>query len=78
MAKFKIEYEGAKPENFTLIRQFCKGRGVRITKARMSPTFTHQAHLSLSCDTRRGATAVQKFIWDSINHGAFCEIKKVA
>lgn len=77
MARFRLHFEHVSEACFPLIREFCKGKNIRVTKAVMSETFRGQALVTVSCENKRGANKVRDFIWNNLNGGAYCEVKKV-
>lgn len=77
MARFLINCEHIGPKAFPKIRESCKGKGIRITKAVMDELFLGQAWITVSCEDKRGANKVRDFIWNEINHGAYCNIERL-
>ncbi len=78
MAIFVLSSEHTRSSAFDRVREFCKGKKIRVTKTWMDEIFTNFAHIRISCESKRDANKVQKFIWEEINHGAHCEIKKIS
>jgi len=78
MAVFIVSAEHVHELELPRIVAFCKENKIRVTKSAMDTTFRGFAMLRIVGDTKRVANKVRKFIWDEINGGASCEIKKVA
>ena len=77
MNRFDLSMEHVSSAAFPKIREFCKGKGIRVTKAAMSEIFTGQAVVRVSCENKRGANKVRDFVWNEINGGAYCSVEKV-
>lgn len=77
MALFRIQAEHFRSSAIADVREFVKGKGIRVTKAKMDEIFTGHVHITVSCDNKRGANKVRDFIWDQINGGAYCSVDKV-
>lgn len=76
MPMFNISAEHVNERDLDRIRAFCKEKKIRVTKSRMDETFTNFVHVRVSGDSKVVANKVRKFIWDEVNNGAFCKIRR--
>lgn len=76
MPIFNISAEHVSEQELDRIRAFCKEKKIRVTKASMDAIFTNFVHVRVVGDSKVVANRVRKFIWDEVNGGAFCEIKR--
>lgn len=77
MSIYLVVAEHVRPSEMGSIKKFCKEKKIRVTKIAMDETFTNLVRVRVSGDTKRVANKVRDFIWDNINNGAYCDVKKV-